>query len=265
MTAYTANDAAPILEVRDLVKSYGHIEVLKGISISVCKGETKTIIGRSGSGKSTLLRCLALLEDFQGGMIFLNGKRFGYQDRTDRVIRFRGAHLAAERAKVGMVFQHFNLFPHLTVLENIIEAPVHVRKIPEKEAKAKAYELLEKIQLAHRANNYPGTLSGGEQQRVAIARALAMEPEVLLFDEPTSALDPELVGEVLELMRRVSAEGMTMLVVTHEMSFAREVSSEVIFMDKGRIVEQGSPDKILSDPENPETRRFLRSLLEGQV
>ena len=176
------------------------------------------------------------------------------------MVRFKGAHLAAERAKVGMVFQHFNLFPHLTVLENIIEAPIHVRKVPKQEAVAKANQLLEKIQLVHRANNYPGTLSGGEQQRVAIARALAMEPEVLLFDEPTSALDPELVGEVLELMRQVAAEGMTMVVVTHEMSFAREVSSEVIFIDDGRIVEQGSPDKALVDPENPETSALAKSL-----
>lgn len=262
MVNHAGNNGTPVLEVCNLVKSYGHVEVLKGITMCIHRGETKTIIGRSGSGKSTLLRCLALLEHFQDGMVFLNGKRFGYQDRTDRVVRFKGARLAAERAKVGMVFQDFNLFPHLTVLENIIEAPVHVKGIPEKEARAKAYRLLEKIQLAHRANNYPRTLSGGEQQRVAIARALAMEPEVLLFDEPTSALDPELVGEVLELMRRVSADGMTMLVVTHEMSFAREVSSEIIFIDRGRIVEQGTPDKMFSDPEKPETRRFLRNLLD---
>jgi polar amino acid transport system ATP-binding protein len=263
MGANTEGSNATILEVRNLVKSYGHVEVLRGITMSVPRGKATTVIGRSGSGKSTLLRCIALLEEFQSGEVLINGRRLGYEDTDSKLIRFRGSRLASERARIGMVFQHFNLFPHLTVLENIIEAPIHVKHVSRGDAIAKAGELLEKIQLSDRAHNYPATLSGGEQQRVAIARALAMEPEVLLFDEPTSSLDPELIGEVLELMQRVAAEGMTMLVVTHEMSFARDVSSHVVFLDEGRIVEQGDPKKMFSNPDNPETRLFLRSLLSN--
>lgn len=254
-----------ILEIRELVKSYGNIEVLRGVNMEIRKGETTTIIGRSGSGKSTLLRCIALLEEFQSGDVFLNGKKLGYFGSGGNYSKLKGKALALERAKIGMVFQNFNLFPHLTVLENVIEAPLHVKRVSSDSAIAHAEKLLKKIQLYDRAQNYPATLSGGEQQRVAIARALAMEPDVLLFDEPTSSLDPELTSEVLEVMRELADDGVTMLVVTHEMSFARDASSEVVFIDEGTIVERGAPEKVFTEPSDSRTRQFLRSMLDNSV
>ena len=241
----------PIIEVKDLKKSFGTLQVLKGINTEVQKGEVVVVIGPSGSGKSTFLRCLNLLETPTKGSITFQGAEI-----TDPK-----ADINKIRQQMGMVFQHFNLFPNKTVLENLTMAPIKIKKTPKAEAEAKAMALLQRVGLADRANDYPAQLSGGQKQRVAIVRALAMEPEVMLFDEPTSALDPEMVGEVLEVMKELAQSGMTMVVVTHEMGFAREVGSRVLFMDAGRIAEQGSPEDIFSHPQSARLQDFLRKVL----
>jgi polar amino acid transport system ATP-binding protein len=243
-------------------KSFGHLEVLKGINLTVDAGQVVVIIGPSGSGKSTFLRCLNHLEDVDKGRIYIDGQLMGYRDVNGRIKPDTQRNIARMRAEVGMVFQRFNLFPHMTALENIIEAPIHVRKVPRAVALERARMLLAKVGLLDKGDSYPSQLSGGQQQRVAIARALAMEPKVMLFDEPTSALDPELVGEVLNVMRDLAKDGMTMVVVTHEMNFAREVGDAVLFMDGGIVVEQGPPEEIFRAPSHERTQLFLRSVLD---
>ena len=240
-----------MIEIRGLQKSYGAHAVLKGIDASVSQGEVVCIVGPSGSGKSTILRCINGLEAYEGGSIGIDGRP------VDR----RLASIKAIRTEVAMVFQRFNLFPHRTVIENVMEGPVHVKGEPKAEALAHARELLASVGLAHKENAHPPELSGGQQQRVAIARALAMRPKAILFDEPTSALDPELVGDVLDVMRRLAESGMTMVVVTHEMQFAREVADRVLFIDGGVIVEQGVASEVLARPQNPRTQDFLRRVL----
>ena len=241
----------PIIEVKDLKKSFGTLQVLKGINTEVQKGEVVVVIGPSGSGKSTFLRCLNLLETPTSGTITFEGT----------VITDPKVDIDTIRRQMGMVFQHFNLFPHKTVLENLTMAPIRIKKVPKAEAEQKAMTLLGRVGLADRANDYPAQLSGGQKQRVAIVRALAMEPEVMLFDEPTSALDPEMVGEVLEVMRELAHEGMTMVIVTHEMAFAREVASRVLFMEEGKLGEQGTPEVIFTNPQSPRLQNFLKKVL----
>ncbi|MDF2679496.1 MAG: polar amino acid transporter ATP-binding protein [Brevibacillus sp.] len=240
-----------MIKVRNLVKSFGDVQVLKNISLEIKKSEVVVLIGASGSGKSTLLRCLNFLEMNSGGEIEINGQVIDTQ-KTD---------LNKVREHMGMVFQHFNLFPHMTVLENVIEAPVHVKKKSKQEATDKALQLLKKVGLTDKADHYPDQLSGGQKQRVAIARALAMDPDVMLFDEPTSALDPELVGEVLQTMKDLVKEGMTMIVVTHEMGFAREVADRVIMLADGHMIEEGHPTVFFTQPQHERTRRFLQQVL----
>mgnify|MGYP000527277309 FL=1 len=243
-----------IYEIKHLQKSFGKLEVLKDINMQIENGEVCTIIGPSGSGKSTLLRCLNLLEKPTGGELWFEGKKIN--EKTD---------VKMLRRDVGMVFQSFNLFPMLTALENVMYAPIHIKKLSRNEAKEEGMELLSRVGLADRADYYPGQLSGGQQQRVAIARALAMKPKMLLFDEPTSALDPELVGDVLTVMKEVALTGMTMAVVTHEMQFARSVSNHVVFMDKGYIVEEGNPEDIFTHPREERTQTFLKRLLHEEI
>jgi ABC-type polar amino acid transport system ATPase subunit len=250
---------APMIEIEALHKHFGTLHVLSGIDLSVPKGEVVCIIGPSGSGKSTLLRCINHLEAPESGHIRIDGQLV-YRDDAGKPRSNRA--VAAVRARVGMVFQHFNLFPHLTVMGNIIEAPVHVLRQPKETARRRAMELLEIVGLADKADSYPEELSGGQQQRAAIARALAMAPKAMLFDEVTSALDPELVAEVLAVMRRLASQGMTMLIVTHEMNFARHVASRIIFMDRGKIVEQDTPERIFGNPRELRTRNFLKTVLE---
>ncbi|MFJ6538422.1 amino acid ABC transporter ATP-binding protein [Paenarthrobacter sp. NPDC091711] len=251
-----------MVEIHNVGKKFGHNEVLKDISLSVAEGTVVAILGPSGSGKSTLLRCINHLETVDTGEILVDGHHIGYKRVDENTLReLSEKELARQRAITSMVFQRFNLFAHKSVLENIIEGPVKVLKRPKEQAKARAYELLDSIGLRHRANAFPAQLSGGQQQRVAIARALAMDPRVILFDEPTSALDPELVGEVLTLMKKVAQTGITMLVVTHEIDFAREVADQVVFMADGYIVEAGDPDKVLRTPEHARTRDFLARVL----
>ena len=240
-----------MIEIHNLSKSFGNLEVLKNINLRIDEQEVVVLIGASGSGKSTLLRCLNFLEVAQSGDIIIDSEKIE-RAKTD---------LNKVREKVGMVFQHFNLFPHKTVLENIIEAPVFVKKKAKGEAVAKARELLKKVGLEDRANYYPEQLSGGQKQRVAIARALAMEPKVMLFDEPTSALDPELVGEVLQVMKDLASEGMTMVIVTHEMGFAKEVADRVVMLADGTIIEEGHPDELFARPKHERTQRFLNQIL----
>ena len=248
-----------ILEMNDIRKSFGGLEVLRGIDISVGKGETVSVIGPSGSGKSTLLRCATFLETADSGEIKYMGNKAAWTDETGKMKYVSPSELKKFKSCFGLVFQQFNLFPHFTVLKNIIDAPVSVQKRSRDEVTEEAMAILEKMGLASKANEYPGRLSGGQQQRVAIARALAMNPDILFFDEPTSALDPELTGEVLKVIRQLAEEKMTMVVVTHEMDFARAVSDRVIFMDGGSVVEQGDPDKVLGDPDEERTKRFLRN------
>jgi arginine/ornithine transport system ATP-binding protein len=246
------------LEVRDLHKRFGTHEVLQGVSLSAARGDVIAIIGSSGSGKSTLLRCVNLLEQPHAGRIFLSGEELGLvPDRDGSLKAADPRQLQRFRTRLAMVFQHFNLWAHLTAIENVMEAPLHVLGQPKAEAREKAEAMLARVGVSHRRDQYPARLSGGEQQRVAIARALAMEPDVMLFDEPTSALDPELVGEVLKVMRDLAAEGRTMVVVTHEMGFAREVSSQLIFLHAGRIEEQGEPRAVLASPSSERLRQFL--------
>lgn len=239
------------IHVKELHKSYGSLEVLKGINCEIQEGEVVCVIGPSGSGKSTFLRCLNLLEQITSGQVLI-GEYDITHAKTD---------INKVRTEVGMVFQQFNLFPHKTALENVMLAPVIVKNVSKEAARAKALELLEKVGLKEKADSYPGNLSGGQMQRVAIARALAMNPKIMLFDEPTSALDPELVGEVLNVMKDLAQEGMTMVVVTHEMGFAREVADRVIFMDQGYIVEEGEPEDIFRAPKNERTQAFLRKVI----
>ena len=241
---------AALIQIRGLRKSYGNFEALKGIDLDIELGEVVVVIGPSGSGKSTLIRCLNLLEDYQHGDVTVDG---------EKVLRGKG--LAKVRAEVGMVFQSFNLFPHLTALANVALGPLRVRGLLKKDAEERARSLLAKVGLAEHAHKFPGQLSGGQQQRVAIARALAMEPKVLLFDEPTSALDPEMVGEVLDVMQDLARTGVTMVVVTHEMGFARRVADRVIFMESGAVVEQAAPDVFFDAPREPRTQAFLQAIL----
>ncbi|MDO4609228.1 amino acid ABC transporter ATP-binding protein [Corynebacterium sp.] len=258
----TANPAAhPMVEAQKVRKSFGRLEVLKGVDLVVPRGSVTCLIGPSGSGKSTLLRCVNHLEKVTAGRLYVDGDLIGYREREGILHEISERDAAKQRADIGMVFQSFNLFPHRTVLGNIVEAPVHVKGIPAKKAEDRAMELLQMVGLAHKADAYPVQLSGGQQQRVAIARALAMDPKLMLFDEPTSALDPELVGEVLNVMRSLAEQGMTMIVVTHEMGFAREVADQVAFMEDGRIVELGTPAEVLDNPANQRTRDFMSSLL----
>ncbi|HDQ13583.1 MAG TPA: amino acid ABC transporter ATP-binding protein [Sediminispirochaeta sp.] len=240
-----------MLRIEHLEKYYGDLHVLKDISIDVAESEVVVVIGASGSGKSTLLRCVNFLEHAQKGNIYLDGEHIKPVNKV----------LNRIRQDVGMVFQHFNLFPHMTVIENVIEGPVHVKGVPKKAARERGYQLLEKVGLEDKAEIYPEMLSGGQKQRVAIARALAMQPKVMLFDEPTSALDPELVGEVIGVMEELGKEGMTMVVVTHEMWFAKEAADRVIFMDEGVILEEGAPEQMFSAPKEKRTQEFLRQIL----
>ena len=251
------------LEVQDLHKRYGDHEVLKGVSLAAKAGDVISIIGSSGSGKSTFLRCINMLEQPHGGKILLNGEELKLVANRDGALKATDAkQLQRMRSRLSMVFQHFNLWSHMSALENVIEAPVHVLGVPKKEALEKAEHYLAKVGVAHRKDAYPAHMSGGEQQRVAIARALAMEPEVMLFDEPTSALDPELVGEVLKVMQDLAQEGRTMVVVTHEMGFAREVSNQLIFLHKGLVEETGCPKEVLANPQSERLQQFLSGSLK---
>jgi polar amino acid transport system ATP-binding protein len=253
--------AEPLVRIRALRKSFGTHLVLDAVDLDVREGEVTVLLGPSGSGKSTLLRCVNHLERPDAGFVEVAGELVGYRHRGSRLHELGHRAINRQRARVGMVFQQFNLFPHLTVLDNIIEAPLAVRGVPRKQAEVRARELLARVGLAGREGAYPRQLSGGQQQRVAIARALAMEPQLLLFDEPTSALDPELVGEVLAVMRDLAESGMTMIVVTHEIGFAREVADTVVFLDGGRIIESGSPEDVLANPRHERARAFLAAVL----
>jgi polar amino acid transport system ATP-binding protein len=253
--------AEPALRVEAVRKSYSHVEVLKGIDMEVMPGEVACLVGPSGSGKSTFLRCINHLEKINSGRLYVYGELVGYRDSGDRLYELSDREVCHKRAEIGMVFQSFNLFQHMTVLENIIEAPQRVLKEPKKEATTHARELLSLVGLSGREESYPRQLSGGQQQRVAITRALAMRPKLMLFDEPTSALDPELVGEVLAAMQNLANSGMTMIVVTHEMGFARKVADTVAFMDAGRIVESGTPEQILENPQHDRTKAFFSNVL----
>ena len=251
----------PMISAQNVYKSFGQLEVLKGIDITVMPGEVACLLGPSGSGKSTFLRCCNHLEKVTAGRLYIDGEIIGFRERDGVLYEISEKEAALQRQDIGMVFQQFNLFSHRTVLENIIEAPIQVKKLNPQQAKDRAMELLDKVGLAHKADAYPVQLSGGQQQRVAIARAVAMEPKLMLFDEPTSALDPELVGEVLRVMKELAADGMTMLVVTHEMGFAREVADKIFFMDGGTVVESGTPEEVLDNPQHQRTKDFLSSLL----
>jgi polar amino acid transport system ATP-binding protein len=251
----------PMVRAEEVHKRFGRLEVLQGVSLEVQPGEVMCMLGPSGSGKSTFLRCVNHLERIDGGRLWVDGELVGYRQSGDKIYELREAEVARKRAEIGMVFQRFNLFPHMTALENVIEAPIRVKKVPRGEAVERAAELLRRVGLADKLRSYPAQLSGGQQQRVAIARALAMEPKLMLFDEPTSALDPELVGDVLEAMRRLAQSGMTMIVVTHEMGFAREVADTLVFMNEGVIVETGEPREMLANPRHERTRAFLAKVL----
>ncbi|MFO1352375.1 MAG: amino acid ABC transporter ATP-binding protein [Gammaproteobacteria bacterium] len=252
----------PLLRIVDLHKSFGLLPVLAGINLEVAKGEKVSIIGPSGSGKTTLLRCINYLEKPSTGHIYVDDKLIGEKRVGDRYVHLSDRELASERAEIGFVFQRFNLFPHLSALDNVTIAPRRVLGIAREQAEARGLEMLRKVGLEHKAREYPERLSGGQQQRVAIARVLAMQPKLMLFDEATSALDPELIGEVLKVMRALAAEGRTMVIVTHEISFAAEVSDRVIFMDGGVIVEQGPPSTVIGNPSHERTRLFLRHIQE---
>jgi polar amino acid transport system ATP-binding protein len=250
-----------MVRVEAVHKRFGRLEVLKGIDLTVRTGGVMVVIGPSGSGKSTLLRCINHLEKIDAGRLYVDDELVGYRQAADKVFELKEKEVARKRAEIGMVFQRFNLFPHLTALGNVIEAPLHVKGVPRAAAVADAERLLASVGLADKAAAYPAQLSGGQQQRVAIARAMAMGPKLMLFDEPTSALDPELVGEVLDAIKRLAADGMTMVVVTHEMGFAREVGDWLVFMDEGVVVEQGLPREILASPTHERTRAFLSKVL----
>ncbi|HST39925.1 MAG TPA: amino acid ABC transporter ATP-binding protein [Conexibacter sp.] len=251
----------PMVLAESVHKRFGRLEVLQGVSLTVQPGEVTCIIGPSGSGKSTFLRCVNHLEQIDAGRLSVDGELVGYRQQGDKLYELREAEVARKRADIGMVFQHFNLFGHMTALQNVCEAPVQVQGVARREAREHGTALLERVGLGDKLGAYPSQLSGGQQQRVAIARALAMRPKLMLFDEPTSALDPELVGDVLKVMRELAEEGMTMLVVTHEMGFAREVADTVVFMDGGAIVEAGTPQELLANPREARTRDFLSKVL----
>jgi polar amino acid transport system ATP-binding protein len=250
-----------MVKAESVHKSYGTLEVLKGVDLELRPSEVMCIIGPSGSGKSTFLRCINHLEKINRGRLWVDGHLVGYRQKGDRLHELSEKEIAAQRADIGMVFQSFNLFPHMTVLENVIEAPCRVKRERKSQARERAEELLRQVGLADKTHAYPNQLSGGQQQRVAIARALAMQPKLMLFDEPTSALDPELVGEVLEVMRTLALSGMSMVVVTHEMGFAREVGDTLVFMDGGVVVEDGTPREVLSNPQHQRTQAFLSKVL----
>lgn len=257
----TSASAPPMVQAQGVHKRFGRLEVLKGIDLEVQPSEVMCVIGPSGSGKSTFLRCINHLEKINAGKLWVDGELVGYRERGDKLYELSDSEVAAKRQEIGMVFQQFNLFAHMSALENVIEAPVQVKSMRKAEAREKGRELLEKVGLADKADTYPGQLSGGQQQRVAIARALAMDPKLMLFDEPTSALDPELVGEVLAVMRGLADSGMTMVLVTHEMGFAREVGDSLVFMDGGVVVEKGTPQEVITDPQHERTQAFLGTLL----
>jgi polar amino acid transport system ATP-binding protein len=250
-----------MLKAEAVHKRFGRLEVLKGIDLSVDRGQVMCILGPSGSGKSTFLRCINHLEKINSGRLWVDGELVGYRQEGDRLHELHEREVARKRAEIGMVFQHFNLFPHMTALENVTLAPIQVKGVPRSDARLRGQQLLGRVGLADKLDTYPVALSGGQQQRVAIARALAMEPKLMLFDEPTSALDPELVGDVLDAMRQLARDGMTMIVVTHEMGFAREVADQVVFMDDGVVVETGSPANVLGSPRQERTRAFLSKVL----
>ncbi|RCS22690.1 amino acid ABC transporter ATP-binding protein [Phyllobacterium salinisoli] len=259
MTA--VHNARPLVQARNVHKSFDQLEVLKGIDLNVMPGEVVAILGPSGSGKSTLLRCINHLEAIHKGYIEVDGEQIGYRVRNNRLEKLSSSGIARQRRKIGMVFQQFNLYPHMTVLQNIIEAPVGVHKENRKDAIENARRLLDRVGLSEKTDSFPRQLSGGQQQRVAIARALAIKPKLMLFDEPTSALDPELVGEVLATMRDLASEGLTMIVVTHEISFAREAADRVVFMDGGHLIEMGKPEDVIGNPQHPRTQAFLSRFL----
>jgi polar amino acid transport system ATP-binding protein len=251
----------PLLHAAGVCKRFGRTEVLRGIDLDVMSGEVAVIIGPSGSGKSTFLRCVNHLEKINRGVLSVAGELIGYRQDGERLLELREREVAQQRSRIGMVFQRFNLFPHLTALENVTCAPIHVRGVARGAAETRARTLLTQVGLGDRGDAYPSALSGGQQQRVAIARALAMEPKLMLFDEPTSALDPELVGEVLDAMKQLARAGMTMVVVTHEMGFAREVGDQLVFMDEGVIVERGAPRDMIANPQHDRTKAFLSKVL----
>jgi polar amino acid transport system ATP-binding protein len=251
---------APLVLARKVEKHFGPLQVLRGIDLAIPKGEVLCIIGPSGSGKSTFLRCISQLERISGGALWVAGERVGYRHVGNKLYELDDTAIARQRRAIGMVFQRFNLFPHLTALQNITEGPIQVLKEPARDARERAMSLLERVGLADKRDSYPSQLSGGQQQRIAIARALAMRPQLLLFDEPTSALDPELVAEVLQVMRDLAATGMTMVCVTHELGFARDVGHRVAFMDQGQIVEIGEPGIVLIDPKETRTRTFIKAV-----
>jgi polar amino acid transport system ATP-binding protein len=251
----------PMVKAEQVSKSFGSNQVLRSISLEVNRGEVLCLVGPSGSGKSTFLRCINHLERVDAGRLTVDGVLVGYEERDGKLYELRPRVAARQRQDIGMVFQRFNLFPHMTALENVMEAPMLVKRVPRAKAVAKAQELLERVGLGQKADAYPAHLSGGQQQRVAIARALAMEPKLMLFDEPTSALDPELVGEVLDVMKGLAQSGMTMIVVTHEMGFAREVADSLVFMDGGVVVEAGDPAEVLTNPQHTRTQAFLSKVL----
>ena len=258
MTTETGN---PMVRAEAVHKRFGRLEVLKGIDLEVERGEVMCLLGPSGSGKSTLLRCINHLEKINSGRLSVDGELVGYRQDGTKLYELRESEVAQKRTEIGMVFQRFNLFPHMTAIENVVEAPIRVKGESKDAARAHARELLEKVGLGDRATAYPNQLSGGQQQRVAIARALAMRPKLMLFDEPTSALDPELVGDVLDVMRGLARDGMTMVVVTHEIGFAREAGDTVVFMDAGVVVETGSPQQVFDSPKHERTRAFLSKVL----
>jgi polar amino acid transport system ATP-binding protein len=260
MTTAAARSAQdrPVVQLRSVTKSFGDLTVLRGVDLDVSRSEVVALIGPSGSGKTTLLRCINHLETIDAGEVRVDGARVGYRQRGDKLYELNERELATHRADVGMVFQSFNLFPHMTVLENLMLAPLHVRGESREVVRARAVEGLERVGLPEKADSYPLTLSGGQQQRAAIARALCMQPKLMLFDEPTSALDPELVGDVLAVMKDLAASGMTMIVVTHELGYARDVCDRVVFMADGLVVEQGPPEVVLTNPEKERTRAFLQ-------
>ncbi len=257
----TETSARTMVKAELVCKDFGALKVLKGITLEVQQGQVLVLVGPSGSGKSTFLRCINHLETVSAGRLYVDGELVGYNERAGKLHEMKPREVAKQRRDVGMVFQHFNLFPHRTALGNVVEAPVQVKGVNKKQAIERGKELLATVGLADKAEAYPAQLSGGQQQRVAIARALAMEPKLMLFDEPTSALDPELVGEVLAVMKKLASEGMTMMVVTHEMGFAREVADELVFMDAGVVVERGDPRKIMSDPQHERTQAFLSKVM----
>jgi polar amino acid transport system ATP-binding protein len=250
-----------MVKAESVCKNFGALKVLKGVTLEVDRGQVLVLVGPSGSGKSTFLRCINHLEQVNAGRLYVDGDLIGYRERGGKLLEMSPRDAAKQRRDIGMVFQHFNLFPHRTALENIIEAPIQVKGMKKDAALSRAKDLLDQVGLSEKAEAYPAQLSGGQQQRVAIARALAMSPKLMLFDEPTSALDPELVGEVLSVMKKLAAEGMTMVVVTHEMGFAREVADQLVFMDAGVIVESGKPREVLANPQHERTKAFLSKVM----